>query len=443
MLRDDRVRGLATEFGGNWLDFRRFEEHNSVDRERFPTFNDELRAVDVRGADPLLHRPGPQRPPGARFPRRRTTRSSTRPSPATTACPSRAGGPDEWVRVDDAHALRPRRAPADGGLPDQERAGPADQPGQARLLGRPPAARREHPGAAGQRPRAARRRGQARRADPARDAGPAPRRQELRRLPRAVRRDRPGLRGLRPRRRIPDASTSAAGPWTPARRSPAATRGPGSTASARTSARTARRNSSRTCAASCWPTPSDAACSPRTTTTIEAMRTRLAADGYRFGGLVESIVTSPQFRNKRVRRRPGGGMTTMSAIDAGADRQADRRRAIPADVPPRRGRHDGPAVARVGPRLGLRADRGRRAGAVPEAVRRPVHGLRRQPDPLVGQGPGAPGWSWAVPGAAGPADGQDQRDPRPLQQARDGRRHPSRARPATSSRAQRFRRGPS
>ena len=43
LLKDDRVRGLATEFGGNWLDFRRFEEHNAVDRERFPTFNDELR----------------------------------------------------------------------------------------------------------------------------------------------------------------------------------------------------------------------------------------------------------------------------------------------------------------------------------------------------------------------------------------------------------------
>jgi hypothetical protein len=43
MLRDARVRGLATEFGGNWLDFRRFEEHNSVDRERFPQFTNELR----------------------------------------------------------------------------------------------------------------------------------------------------------------------------------------------------------------------------------------------------------------------------------------------------------------------------------------------------------------------------------------------------------------
>jgi hypothetical protein len=43
MLADDRVRGLATEFAGNWLDFRRFEEHNAVDRERFKTFDNELR----------------------------------------------------------------------------------------------------------------------------------------------------------------------------------------------------------------------------------------------------------------------------------------------------------------------------------------------------------------------------------------------------------------
>src|SRR5205807_2772108 len=43
MLRDDRVRGLATEFGGNWLDFRRFESHNAVDRRRFPGFTNELR----------------------------------------------------------------------------------------------------------------------------------------------------------------------------------------------------------------------------------------------------------------------------------------------------------------------------------------------------------------------------------------------------------------
>ena len=43
MLQDDRIEGLATEFMTNWLDVRRFEEHNSVDRSRFPQFTDELR----------------------------------------------------------------------------------------------------------------------------------------------------------------------------------------------------------------------------------------------------------------------------------------------------------------------------------------------------------------------------------------------------------------
>ena len=43
MMRDPRIRGFATEFAGHWLDFRRFEEHNAVDRERFPQFTPELR----------------------------------------------------------------------------------------------------------------------------------------------------------------------------------------------------------------------------------------------------------------------------------------------------------------------------------------------------------------------------------------------------------------
>jgi hypothetical protein len=43
MLADPRVRGLATEFGGHWLDFRRFEEIKTVDRERFAAFSDDLR----------------------------------------------------------------------------------------------------------------------------------------------------------------------------------------------------------------------------------------------------------------------------------------------------------------------------------------------------------------------------------------------------------------
>ena len=45
MLKDERASRFATEFGGNWLDFRRFDEHNAVDRERFPQFTNELRAA--------------------------------------------------------------------------------------------------------------------------------------------------------------------------------------------------------------------------------------------------------------------------------------------------------------------------------------------------------------------------------------------------------------
>ena len=43
MMKDPRVRGLATEFTGNWLAFRLFETNNAVDRERFPQFNNDLR----------------------------------------------------------------------------------------------------------------------------------------------------------------------------------------------------------------------------------------------------------------------------------------------------------------------------------------------------------------------------------------------------------------
>lgn len=43
LLADPRMLALVTEFGGQWLDFRRFEEHNAVDRERFPGFTNELR----------------------------------------------------------------------------------------------------------------------------------------------------------------------------------------------------------------------------------------------------------------------------------------------------------------------------------------------------------------------------------------------------------------
>ena len=43
MMKDSRVSGLATEFTGNWLAFRLFESNNAVDRQRFPQFNNDLR----------------------------------------------------------------------------------------------------------------------------------------------------------------------------------------------------------------------------------------------------------------------------------------------------------------------------------------------------------------------------------------------------------------
>ena len=43
MMKDERIRGMATEFTANWLGTRQFETNNSVDRARFPRFNNDLR----------------------------------------------------------------------------------------------------------------------------------------------------------------------------------------------------------------------------------------------------------------------------------------------------------------------------------------------------------------------------------------------------------------
>jgi hypothetical protein len=101
MLKDERARGFATEFAGNWLDFRHFDESNTVDRERFPSFNNELRAamfeepirfvLDVIANDrsllDLLY----------------GTHTFVNPVLARHyGMPEPAGGPDRWVRVDQA-----------------------------------------------------------------------------------------------------------------------------------------------------------------------------------------------------------------------------------------------------------------------------------------------------------------------------------------------------
>ena len=211
------------------------------------------------------------------------------------------------AHVEDADALRPRRAAADGGVPDEERAGPAHQPGEARLLGGAPAAGRAHPAAAADRARAAEGRGEAGRPDAAATARPPPRRQELRRLP-------------------PAASTRSA--WcsrASARSASGATKDLGGTPGAddgdvprrqgahgldglRGYLREKRQddfvdNLCRKLFAYALGRSlllSDEA-------TRREMRTRLAARRYAFGSLVEAIVTSPQFLNKRGGDRACGG----------------------------------------------------------------------------------------------------------------------------------------
>jgi hypothetical protein len=62
MMQHRHVRQLATEFAGNWLDIRRFEEHNAVDRERFPVFTSELREAmfqePIRFVQDVMQRDG-------------------------------------------------------------------------------------------------------------------------------------------------------------------------------------------------------------------------------------------------------------------------------------------------------------------------------------------------------------------------------------------------
>ena len=303
MLRDPQVRGLATEFGGNWLDFRRFEEHNSVDRERFPSFTNELRQamfeepiryfIDVAqrnrsvldllyGNDTFVNRP--------------LARHYGMPEPPK--------GADEWVHVEDARPLRPRRPAADGGLSHEERAGPAHQSRQARLLGRAPAAGRTDSAAAADRPRVAEGRGEAGRADAAATSRPAPRRQELRRLPSPLRFGRPGLRGLRPDRRTPHEGPGRPPGRRPLRPSPTARTATGSTG-LREYLRDKRQDDfvDNLCR-KLFSYALGRSLLLSDKKTLDAMRTRLAADEYAFGSLVEAIVTSPQFLNKRGRDDP-------------------------------------------------------------------------------------------------------------------------------------------
>lgn len=101
MLKDSRARALATEFGGNWLDFRRFESHNAVDRERFPNFTNELREAmfeePIRFITDLVQNDRPVLDllyGNYTFVNRTLAQHY--------GMPIASAGQDEWVRVNDA-----------------------------------------------------------------------------------------------------------------------------------------------------------------------------------------------------------------------------------------------------------------------------------------------------------------------------------------------------
>jgi mono/diheme cytochrome c family protein len=101
MLKDPRARGLATEFLGNWLDFRRFEEHNGVDRGRFPTFDGQLRqAMFEEPVRYVLDVVQNDRPVDELIRGKHTFVNAVLAKHYGMTVPS--GDADQWVRVDDA-----------------------------------------------------------------------------------------------------------------------------------------------------------------------------------------------------------------------------------------------------------------------------------------------------------------------------------------------------
>src|SRR5579872_6005124 len=101
MLKDPRVSGLATEFTGNWLDFRRFENYNAVDRERFPSFTPELR--DAMFQEPIRYVVDMIQNDRSVLDLLFGNYTFVNPVLAKHyGMPEVKGGDDTWVRVDDA-----------------------------------------------------------------------------------------------------------------------------------------------------------------------------------------------------------------------------------------------------------------------------------------------------------------------------------------------------
>lgn len=101
MLQDPKSRRLATEFATNWLGVRRFEEFNSVGRERFPMFTNELRTAFF--LEPIYFFSDLIQNDGSVLDLLFGDYTFVNAALASHyGMPVPSGGPDEWVRVDGA-----------------------------------------------------------------------------------------------------------------------------------------------------------------------------------------------------------------------------------------------------------------------------------------------------------------------------------------------------
>jgi mono/diheme cytochrome c family protein len=102
MLKDERARGLATEFGANWLDFRRFEEINTVDRGRFASFTNDVRQAMFEEPIHFMLDVIRQNRPVLDF----VDANHTFVNPVLAkhyGMPDVEGSPNTWTRIDDAN----------------------------------------------------------------------------------------------------------------------------------------------------------------------------------------------------------------------------------------------------------------------------------------------------------------------------------------------------
>jgi len=103
MMKDPRISGLATEFTGNWLNFRLFETNNSVDRQRFPTFDDDLREAMFQ--EPIHFMQDTVQHDGSVLNLLYGNYTFVNPPLAKHyGMPDVPGDTDHWVKVDNANA---------------------------------------------------------------------------------------------------------------------------------------------------------------------------------------------------------------------------------------------------------------------------------------------------------------------------------------------------